>query len=277
MNNEGFIKLSRKFFENPLWKEARVYSRAEAWLDLIQMARFDSSNESYKGRDLIVRRGEVMISRRYLEKRWNWGSTKVNNFLKMLLSNHMTNQKQTNGQTIITLINYELYNSSQTTKQTKNEPQNKPEEEKANHPEEKNKPNKKKDNKNNNIPPTPPKGEGINYKARLIFESHFRETFKDEYYWTAKDAGAMSGIIKKITYSREKKQLPVDDESLLSALKIFLSSIQEGWIYENFSAPNINSKFNEIVSSARKKNETNGRNKTSCSADSVPESRYGET
>ena len=120
--DQGYIKLHRKFFENTLWKEPREYSRAEAWLDLIQSARFESSQVILNGRAIEVQTSEVAASRRYLEKRWGWGSTKVNNFLDFLRKNQMITTKQTSGQTIITLCNYELYNCVQTTKQTSDKP-----------------------------------------------------------------------------------------------------------------------------------------------------------
>lgn len=47
--------------------------------------------------------------------------------------------------------------------------------------------------------------------------------------------------------------MDVAEESILYALQYLLSSIKEGWIFENFSVTNINSKFNEIVSQAKKK------------------------
>lgn len=118
------------------------------------------------------------------------------------------------------------------------------------------------------IPPSPPKGGGheeqkelpqINKRARTLFEQHFMSTFSDSYYWTAKDAGSMSKLLQKLTFSRTKKQLPVDDDSVLYALEAFLSSIREGWVFENFSVTNINSKFNEIVSSARNGRDQNNR------------------
>ena len=40
---EGYIKLSRKFFSNDMWNEARTFSSCEAWLDLIQSARFEAT------------------------------------------------------------------------------------------------------------------------------------------------------------------------------------------------------------------------------------------
>ena len=33
---EGFLRLSRRFFSNEMWKVAREFSECEAWLDLIQ-------------------------------------------------------------------------------------------------------------------------------------------------------------------------------------------------------------------------------------------------
>lgn len=77
--------------------------------------------------------------------------------------------------------------------------------------------------------------------------------FGSDYYWTAKDAGAMSQLLQKLKFQREQKQMDVAEESILYALQYLLSSIKEGWIFENFSVTNINSKFNEIVSQAKKK------------------------
>ena len=67
----------------------------------------------------------------------------------------------------------------------------------------------------------------------------------------AKDAGAMSQLLNKLKFQREQKQMDVSDDSLLYALQYLLSSIKEGWIFDNFSVTNINSKFNEIISQAR--------------------------
>lgn len=117
--------------------------------------------------------------------------------------------------------------------------------------------------KKNNTPSPPLKGGGgkkksepkaINVKARFLFEDYFKKTFSDSYYWTAKDAGAMSQLLKKLRFQREQRQMDVSDESLLYALQYLLSSIKEGWIFDNFSVTNINSKFNEIVSQARNGN-----------------------
>ncbi|MDV3901210.1 hypothetical protein CMT89_08400 [Elizabethkingia anophelis] len=114
MSNKGFIKLNRGIFENFLWNEAREFSKAEAWIDLIQLARFEASTEIINGKVIELQRGEIPASRRFLELRWNWGSTKVSNFLKTLAQMNMINQRQANGQTIVLLVKYGIYNDMQT-------------------------------------------------------------------------------------------------------------------------------------------------------------------
>lgn len=111
---EGWIKIHRRTFEHLFWKEARIYSKAEAWIDLIQMARFEASQEIINNKMIEVQRGEIPVSRRYLEQRWLWGSSKVSSFLELLSKLGMTNHRQTSGQTIIKLVKYELYNDCQT-------------------------------------------------------------------------------------------------------------------------------------------------------------------
>ena len=101
-------------------------------------------------------------------------------------------------------------------------------------------------------PPSKPKKRPnpLNSEARKLFEEHYQAIFSSSYYWSAKDAGNMSSLLKKLKFQREKKSLPTDDQGVLNALKYLLDSITDGWILENFSVTNINSKFNEIVSQA---------------------------
>lgn len=122
MCDQGFIKLSRKYFKSFMWKESRVYSRAEAWLDLIFQARFEASTELINGRVIEVMRGEIPASRRFLEERWKWGSSKVSNFIELLVKQEMINQRVDQGQTVYLLCKYDTYNDSQTTDEPQSEP-----------------------------------------------------------------------------------------------------------------------------------------------------------
>ena len=113
---EGFIKLSRKFFSNKLWNEARTFSSCEAWLDLIQSARFEATSRkvSLGGREVIYNRGQYPASIRFLAKKWGWSEKRVRCFILYLKKEEMITSECTQGINIITLCKYDEYNSCDT-------------------------------------------------------------------------------------------------------------------------------------------------------------------
>ena len=276
----NFIPISRRLFEHRFWCEERIFSRFEAWLDILQSTRFEDTALFTGNRQVEIKRGQMPVSLRYLSERWKWSIKKVRNFMAMLESEGMITRsiQRGKGQALITVCNYNKYNDVGQIKGTlegnkkahltsccfdtysdKGQIKGMLKGNKKAHMGHTSGTNNNKDKEsierkeNKELPPytsyTPPtKGASINSRAREIFEKCFRDTFGNEYYWTGKDAGAMSGLLKKLSYSRSKKNLTNDDDSLLYALNVFLSSIKDGGIFENFSVTNINSKFNEIIS-----------------------------
>ena len=113
---EGYIKLSRKFFSNDMWNEARTFSSCEAWLDLIQSARFEATPrmESIGGREVSYTRGQYPASIRFLSKRWHWTERRVRTFLAYLKRENMITLSQDQGMNIITLVKYNEYNGDPT-------------------------------------------------------------------------------------------------------------------------------------------------------------------
>lgn len=113
-DNEGYVPINRKFFNHPLWKEGRTFSKAEAWLDLIQSARFEASmaKELIGGRLVSWTTGQLPASVRLLAQKWNWTKGRVENFLKLLESEGMIRKEIVEGQTVITLVNYSNYNKN---------------------------------------------------------------------------------------------------------------------------------------------------------------------
>lgn len=57
---EYYIPISRRLFEHQLWCEERIYSRFEAWLDLIQSARFEDTKQLIGNRFIEVKRGQIL-------------------------------------------------------------------------------------------------------------------------------------------------------------------------------------------------------------------------
>lgn len=111
--DSGFLKLYRTFFDHFLWDEEREFSKAEAWIDLLQTARYKEgrSTEMINGQVVEWERGELLASVRFLKNRWNWNSTgKVTRFLEMLEKQNMVIKKTEQGVTIISICKYNSYN-----------------------------------------------------------------------------------------------------------------------------------------------------------------------
>ncbi|RKR84885.1 hypothetical protein BDD43_5138 [Mucilaginibacter gracilis] len=152
----NFIPINRKLFKHEFWAEKRQYSKFEAWLDLITSARFDNTEGRVLIGSNIVRwnRGELPASIRFLMERWGWTKNKVESFLKLLKSEQMitTRTAPNTTQTIITICNYESYNTINKTasQQTGHQPDTDPTTA-GQQPDETNKANKQKIDKQRTI------------------------------------------------------------------------------------------------------------------------------
>jgi len=118
---KGFITIDRAFFDHTLWKEKRTYSRAEAWIDLIQRASFTTANIIVAEKEITIHPGETAISRSYLEPRWGWGNTKIRNYIKLLLAHQMITTRTTKQ---ITILKIEKFNTYALHAQQHNQPNN---------------------------------------------------------------------------------------------------------------------------------------------------------
>ena len=107
---KGFLTIHRKFFAHWLWTENRVYSRSEAWLDLLQKANFLDGEKVIKGKLQKIKRGELVASYRYLGNEWQWSLGKVKRFLLMLQKEEMIDLQTEHPISIITICNYDKYN-----------------------------------------------------------------------------------------------------------------------------------------------------------------------
>ncbi len=114
----GYLRLWRSFFRHPLWLEKRVFSQAEAMLDLLAGAAYAAGEDTVCGRVVRIGRGDLLridgeyISLRMLGERWGWGKNRVDSFLQRLCKEKTISLRTVEGtrQTVITLLNFELYN-----------------------------------------------------------------------------------------------------------------------------------------------------------------------
>ena len=85
-NNYGFIPLPRTFLEHSFWSESRKYSKAEAFLDLLFMARYGKEPEAIfnLGEKIIIEHGMIISSILKLSGKWNRSNTWIKKLLNVL-------------------------------------------------------------------------------------------------------------------------------------------------------------------------------------------------
>lgn len=106
---KGAIPLLRKFRDHPFWREKRVFSKAEAWIDLIYDTRYGKKPETIidRGEYLVINRGEILTSMLRLSEKWKWSEGKVKKFLLFLEKNRSISIRITKSRrTIINMLTY---------------------------------------------------------------------------------------------------------------------------------------------------------------------------
>jgi len=112
---EGWISLHRSIQEHWLYQERRVFSKYEAWIDMIMMASH-KDNRFLLGKELVeVKRGSFITSELKLMDRWRWSKAKVRNFLNLLEEDKMILKKSDKKKTTLTIVNYNDYQDGETT------------------------------------------------------------------------------------------------------------------------------------------------------------------
>lgn len=109
----GWIKLHRKVKDNWLFQEKRVFSKFEAWIDLLMRANH-KDNKIVLGNELIdVAKGQFITSEIKLMESWRWGKSKTRNFLELLEKDGMIIKKSDRKKTTITICNYSIYHDNE--------------------------------------------------------------------------------------------------------------------------------------------------------------------
>lgn len=117
MSEVPYIKVARGWFEHPFF-EAEPLTQREAWMWLIEQAAW--KKRAFRiGKHLVpVERGQIAVSVRYLALRWQWTPARVHRFLVRLESETMIEASSTHDYTVITLCNYDKFQSERDADET---------------------------------------------------------------------------------------------------------------------------------------------------------------
>lgn len=122
--DKGYIKIYRDIRDHWVW-EVKPYDKARAWIDLIMIANHEKKTILFDGRLMTIERGQHMTSLKTLAARWGWTRSKVKRFLDVLKSEQMIDTKRNRNGTLITIVNYGIYQDSRNTKRNTDEKKSK--------------------------------------------------------------------------------------------------------------------------------------------------------
>lgn len=120
MKHTGFIRLHRAILDNPLY-ETEPFTKTMAWIDLLLNAKYEDEKEWHRGSEILVKRGQLVVSLGELSKKWKWTRSKVQRFLDYLEREKAIQkpiqsaiQKPIQLSTIISIVNYDKYQTPDT-------------------------------------------------------------------------------------------------------------------------------------------------------------------
>lgn len=114
----GWIKIHRSITNHWLYTEKRVFSKFEAWNDILLTVNYVDTKTIIKGRLYEVKRGQSILSLVSWSKRWNWDKSKVKRFLNTLQLDEMLVIKSDTQTTHLTVCNYDSYQGERNADET---------------------------------------------------------------------------------------------------------------------------------------------------------------
>ena len=114
----GWIKLHRSITQSWVWSD-KPYTKGQAWIDILMMVNHTDTKILVGNEIVDVERGQKLWSILEMSKRWGWSRKKVSNFLNRLETDSMLAQNRTSKYTMVTVVNYDLYQDEEHQKNIK--------------------------------------------------------------------------------------------------------------------------------------------------------------
>lgn len=111
MSEIGWVSIHRKIRDCVIWDCDEPFDRRSAWIDLILMANHEDKRILFNGNPMTVKTGQRITSMRKLADRWHWSRERVKRYLDMLEGEEMIVKECDTQKTLITIVNYENYQS----------------------------------------------------------------------------------------------------------------------------------------------------------------------
>lgn len=223
--SEGWISIHRKIRDNYLFKEKRVFSKFEAWIDLLLEVNHQD-NKFILGNELVeVKKGSTITSIRQLCEKWGWSNTKVKKFFELLEQDEMITYKSDAKKTLVSIVNYAFYQPKEKEKRHENDTETT----RSNH-ENDTKTTRKHTNNNVNNDNNENNEKKENNKEKYIYvfnnpATDFEKAFTDFENFRIEMGKPMTDKAKKLTLDKLDKLAKTDAEKI----EILNQSIMLNW------------------------------------------------
>ena len=107
---KGWAKVHRRLLNSELWL-SETFTKGQAWVDLFGNANHAKGGFFVRGNWVDIKRGQIGWSELTMAKRWGWSKNRVRRFLKWLQTEQQITQQKSPLTTVITIVNYESYQS----------------------------------------------------------------------------------------------------------------------------------------------------------------------
>ena len=121
----GWVCIHRKIQECSIWESNEPFDMRSAWIDLILLANHEDKHIVFNGKPITVCAGQRLTSLRILAERWHWSRDRVRRYLDLLENEGMITRESDNTKTLLTLINYSIYQTTRDTDKTTDKTTNK--------------------------------------------------------------------------------------------------------------------------------------------------------
>lgn len=119
--NKGWIKLHRQLLDCWIWQANEPFDKRSAWVDLLLTANHSDTKLLFNGEIITITRGQILTSVRQLSAKWNWSANRTYRFLKMLENENMVQKESNDNRTLLTIVNYSVFQFSENSNGNTNE------------------------------------------------------------------------------------------------------------------------------------------------------------
>lgn len=107
----GHYQMHRNWMDNPIFG-GEPFTRAQAWCWMIEEAGWQETKVGIAGKTVVLDRGQFSHSQRFMAAAWEWDKAKVERFVYRLKTEAMIETATEAGQLVITVCNYEKYQTT---------------------------------------------------------------------------------------------------------------------------------------------------------------------